>query len=159
MTKSEAIEIISNDKKLIRICRNITGGNLLYKDLYQETLLILLECSEDYFQKIKCIECFFIKIADRNWNSVTSRFYYKYRKKETFEIHEHEYDPEVDDTIKQIERKIKKEYWYDRRLFEIYLQEGSCRAVSRKTGIPFQSVALTISKLKKRIHENITGSK
>ena len=56
-------------------------------------------------------QCFFIKIADRNWNSVTSRFYYKYRKKETFEIHEHEYDPEVDDTIKQIERKtsaIKK---------------------------------------------------
>lgn len=158
--KQQAIAALT-DKKYLRICRNITGGNLLYKDLYQETILIILEMSEEKFSEVKCLECLFIKLADRQWNSSTSPFYYSHRKPITAIINEpdDEYDYEADKRTEEqlhlTHSEIKGSYWYDREIFKMFMELGGVRAVSRKTGIPKSSIALTINSIRKKIKEKL----
>lgn len=169
MTKTEAIANLAKNTRLKAICRNIAKGNLIYKDLFQEVILILLEYDEQKFKEIKCVECFFIKIADTQWNSVTSPFFYKYRKEnltvgggniaDTDSGFDKEREREYFKLQLSVHNLIENQYWYDREILKYWLHYGSIRAVSKKIGIPKSSIALTVKKVKQIIHEDIARCK
>lgn len=153
MTKSEAAEHLCSGK-FRAICRKMAGHSL-GEDLFQETLMILMEYPQ--WEQIKCVECFFIKIASRQWYSSTSPFFYKYRKSPDKEMIK-EFTSTVlstegglEEMTSAIDRALKAETWYDRELFRLYALEGSARKVTKKTGIPFQSVALSVKRVRERV--------
>lgn len=166
MQKSDVIKLLS-DKKYLIVCRKIAKGNSLYKDLYQESILALLEYPDSFFETLRCPECFFIKIVERSWNSKTSRFYYKYCKQQhtslEYDIAEETYDTDSDQKTEQqcmhIKQQLDQQYWYDRIIWDMYQIEGSTRKVGRRLGIPFRSIANTIKKVKQSIYENTIISK
>ena len=48
-----------------------------------------------------------------------------------------------------IQKKLKKMYWYDRKIFEIIQGGESIAKLSRKTGIPYHSLYNTYKEVKK----------
>lgn len=160
-SKKRAVAALAQ-KKYFNICRKITRGNSLWNDLYQESILAILELPEKKFAEIKCLECFFIKIADRNWNSSTSPFYYKYRKIKTEQLtanvergEEEGEEEKKEYEISRINKIISDSHWYDRELFNLFLKLGSRRKVALKTGIPETSVKRTIREMKKKIKNSL----
>ena len=57
----------------------------------------------------------------------------------------------LEEMTSAIDRALKAETWYDRELFRLYALEGSARKVTKKTGIPFQSVALSVKRVRERV--------
>src|SRR3990167_6596951 len=81
MTKNDFLsELI--DKKYIIACKKMLNGNSLYKDLYQDLYIEFFESKESRFKNIKCASCFIFKTLSNMVHSNTSRFYYKYKKKQ-----------------------------------------------------------------------------
>ena len=53
--------------------------------------------------------------------------------------------------LSNVKKVLDDEYWYDRRIFELYLQEGSYRKVQKLTGIGYNSVQDTVLKIRKAL--------
>src|SRR3990167_4351256 len=153
MTKAEAIDYISKEKKFFYLCKKITKGNELYNDLYQESLLIMLEYSEDYFKEIKCLDCLVFKIIYNMWASNTSSFWRKYRKPLEMPVIIIEDDDKIEQEklLNKIESILSRQYWYDREIFKKVIEEGSMGKLSRKTKISKMSISRTYRKVKKKI--------
>ena len=81
----ELITKIAENKEYLTICRKITGGNLLYKDLFQEALIILLEYDQqkviDIYNRGE-IKFFLTRIFIILYTKKTSPFNRKYFTKE-----------------------------------------------------------------------------
>lgn len=83
MTREGIIEQIAKNKTVETMVDNMAVPDLYRDDLIQEIYLILLQYDEDKIQEIwdKGDMNFFIsKLITNNYNSKTSRFYYKYKK-------------------------------------------------------------------------------
>jgi len=51
----------------------------------------------------------------------------------------------------QLVSEVDELYWYDQKLFKLYLDKGSYRKVTEATGIPPKSVWETVNKVKQQI--------
>ena len=69
--------------------------------------------------------------------------------------YDYESDIEFENKLKTIKEKLNKLFWYDRKIFELYLEFGSLRKVSAQTGIKYGAIHQTITKVKKQLNENI----
>jgi hypothetical protein len=103
---------------------------------------------------------FCVRIMMNSWRSVTSPFYYTYRMNTTDidDIEdvvqgEDENHTEIHDKIK---RELSKLSWYDRMLFQTYVDENhTISSLSRATGIPRTSISLSINRIKKHIRKRL----
>ena len=56
--------------------------------------------------------------------------------------------------IEKIERELKKMYWYDKKVFEVYYNEGhTLDSLAKKTGISRNSLFSTIKKVRTKLKE------
>lgn len=71
------------------------------------------------------------------------------------ELTQEEYDKEKDLSIEQtviiVKSKLETLFWYDKKLFELYLEHGSLRKVAVKTGIKYGAIHKTINKVKTQL--------
>jgi DNA-directed RNA polymerase specialized sigma24 family protein len=66
---------------------------------------------------------------------------------------EDENHTEIHDKIK---RELSKLSWYDRMLFQTYVDENhTISSLSRATGIPRTSISLSINRIKKHIRKRL----
>ena len=102
-----------------------------------------------------------VRIMLNSWKSVTSPFYYTYRKHGELESAienlvipiEEEMDHEIVDKIKY---ELEKLPWYDRMLFKTFVDENhTISSLSRATGIPRTSISLSINRIRKHIKKNL----
>jgi len=102
-----------------------------------------------------------VRIMLNSWKSVTSPFYYTYRKhgelESAIENHiipiEEDIDHEIVDKIKY---ELEKLPWYDRMLFKTFVDENhTISSLSRATGIPRTSISLSINRIRKHIRKNL----
>jgi DNA-directed RNA polymerase specialized sigma24 family protein len=102
-----------------------------------------------------------VRIMMTQWKSVTSPFYYTYRKQsEDIDIEQVSALPLEEDNTHEIADRIKQELlnlpWFDRKLFEIYVNENhTISSLSRVTGIPRTSISLSINRIRKHIKRNL----
>src|SRR3990172_1128525 len=140
MGKQELITQVSADKKYIGFCKKLLKGNTLYKDLFQDLLVELLEYPDKKFDKIDCQDCFVFKMLSNMVNSKTSRFHYKYRRsvdKEEFKrIYTDHYDHSIDTKAEIVNKTINKLYWYDKKILRLWLNGKSIRSISKDKHIP-----------------------
>lgn len=126
------------------------------EDLFQDGVMALLTIDESRIIKLHQagkIDAYF----SRTVKNIAAD---EYRKREVEIVFTDELDsvpaemynlPRTETEIKETLINSIKGYWYDKTIFSLYLEKESVRAVARKTGIPFPSLAKTIKKCKQDI--------
>ena len=149
-----------NYENLKQAAINITANDPLWEELLHYTL--------DEFLRKKDVEeiiesgggrWYCVRIMLNQYRSTTSPFYTAYRRPSS-ELQEIQDLPIEEDKDIEIADKIKKEIeklnWYDKMLFEIFVDEGhSISSLSRATGIPRTSISLSINRIRKHIKRKL----
>jgi hypothetical protein len=104
---------------------------------------------------------FCVKIMMNSWKSVTSPFFYTYRKHGELEskieniVIAQENDNELE-IVDRIKYELEKLPWYDKMLFKTFVDENhTISSLSRATGIPRTSISLSINRIRKHIKRNL----
>ena len=149
--------ISNNIEELKKICSSITRGQDS-EDLLQLSIEQFLNNKKvpDIPDKEKLY--FFTRIVRNNYNSKSSPYYHLYKKFQFLEIDNIEipYLELEEDviTLDWVYNELKKLDWYYRRMMEMYIEEGcSITKLSKRTGIPLNSVSRDINKIRKILKE------
>lgn len=142
-------------------------GNDLWNDCLSEMVLCLYDMDEDRFKRLSEsgeITPYCYKIIYLSFNSPTSPFYKKYIKaeqsdeflgQELFEYDEINVD-EIKGFISSLEVEIsKKRFPAEVRLFELYCELGSYRAVAKKVNLPVMTCFYIIEGFKTEIKKKL----
>ena len=62
---------------------------------------------------------------------------------------------DAQDTFSELKAHLSQMHWYKARVFELYAELGTYRAVSEITGIPTTSVYRTVQELKKELKQKL----
>lgn len=165
--------ITKNYTELYQSVKNITKGNELADDLYQECILVLLEYKDkDKIQQLvdsNQLKYFFISIAIRQYISTTSPFHTKYRKhqqntsdKDVYQlpIEDDQYDHDIDTLINYINKEKETQSWYTKKMLELKFEHNmSYREISKMTQIPLTSCYNTINTFRNKVKEKYDGGK
>jgi organic radical activating enzyme len=149
-----------------KACLTITGGNPLWRDLEQETVMILLEKDPDKIAKMhqqKYLRFYIVRLIMNLYRGNNNQFAKKYRHHEErtevdpeIESNAKDYDPLLDHlwTIAQQEMDSWAKdgaFPYDKELLNLLMQTGNMKAMSRETGIPYRSIIYSIEQAKAKI--------
>jgi hypothetical protein len=104
---------------------------------------------------------YIVRIMMTQWRSTTGPFFHTYMKgsdsiTEEVEAIPEEQSTEDEATAAKIKAELAKLPWFDRRLFEIYIQENhTVSSLARATEIPRTTISLAINRIKKHIRKTI----
>lgn len=140
--------------------KKISGNDPLWQELLHYTLDEFLrkpnvdEIIESGGGRFYCV-----RIMMNQFRSTTSPFYTIYRKPSDSLEEAEDYVEEEDDTkelVKKIKQELQKLPWYDRMLFETFVDEGhTISSLARATGIPRTSISLSINRIRRHIKKSI----
>ena len=149
--------ISNNIEELKKICSRITRGQDS-EDLLQFSIEQFLNNKKVPNIPDKEKLYFFTRIVRNNYNSKSSPYYHLYKKFQFVEIENIEipYLELEEDviTLDWVYNELKKLDWYYRRMMEMYIEEEcSITKLSKRTGIPLNSVSRDINKIRKILKE------
>ena len=149
--------ISNNIEELKKICSRITRGQDS-EDLLQFSIEQFLNNKKVPNIPDKEKLYFFTRIVRNNYNSKSSPYYHLYKKFQFLEIENIEipYLELEEDviTLDWVYNELKKLDWYYRRMMEMYIEEEcSITKLSKRTGIPLNSVSRDINKIRKILKE------
>jgi len=148
-----------NYDQLKQAAINISGGSELWEELLHYTV--------DEFLRKKNVEdiiksgggrFYCVRIMMNSYRSTTSPFYTTYRRpsSELEQVPEHEEEDNTIEIADKIKKEIEKLNWYDKMLFEIFVDEGhTISSLARATGIPRTSISLSINRIRRHIKKNL----
>jgi len=160
MEKNASISLIASDMSIYDYSFRVAKGNDLYKDIVAEVIIYLYDMDNTKFSEIKDLKSYVCKMIWFSWNSSTSPFYRKYRN--DLDVIEKDYGfEEIDSVLEElnvIENDIensKNRPAYEVRIFKMYVDLGSYRAVAKKLDMSTMNVYkicnTVIEKMKKKI--------
>lgn len=140
-------------KTYLKVANTITKKDPRTSDLVHDVMISLL--NNEYYKTLpeKAGLYFFIKAIKNQFYSNSSYFYRDYRKHsfssiEYIDISEEEKTPEKP-SIDWITEQLQHLDWYERGLFELYMEKPVIKHLSEKTNIPIYSVRKSIKETKK----------
>ena len=168
MTKKQIIQSVLSDPFYKGACYNI-ATHQLWRDLYQELIFLLLHSKERKLialEKKGELKAFILGTLKKMWTSRKSPFFRKYRHKrwrfeiflENYPDKPSDYDHAIDKAIADVNNALSKLEWYDRKLFESYIREGSCARLSEKSTLPYRTLAWKIQQIKKKLRQELEAS-
>jgi DNA-directed RNA polymerase specialized sigma24 family protein len=144
--------------KYIRDTCNIAGP--LADDLFQHIWVRILEFPRDKIESInkkgylQFYICRMIINEARNKNNpFLKTIKFKTDPIKEIEIEEYDLESDIDFETKttHIKEKLNEIFWYDKKIFELYLEFGSLRKVAAQTGIKYGAIYQTVNKVKRII--------
>lgn len=140
--------------------KKISGNDPLWQELLHYTLDEFLRKSNvDEIIESGGGRFYCVRIMMNSFRSTTSPFYTTYRKPSDSiqeAVHVEEEDDNTEDLVKKIKSELNKLPWYDRMLFETFVDEGhTISSLARATGIPRTSISLSINRIRKHIKKVI----
>jgi DNA-directed RNA polymerase specialized sigma24 family protein len=126
----------------------------LRDDLRQEIFLVLAEMDEALLiQRFNegWLRYYIVRTMLNMIKSDRSTFYNRFRRgfEELGDIGERLQDEGQEEAEKSLEGHLSQLHWYERKLIEIYSENGrNVAKISRETGIPYRSLFKTIKKTK-----------
>lgn len=168
MNRNDILNEIVSDKKYIDYCKKIAGD--LSDDLFQYVCLYLLEMNEEKLIQLhntNGLRMYVTRIIYISINSERSEFKKQLFGRLKYEEVEHIEDVQTesnDDVINQINslidaeinKSIKKNcYPATAKLFQIYLECGSYKEVSKRTNIPYLTVLKHVQSFQSKIKSKI----
>lgn len=153
MEKEKFIQIISANKNILyKICNSYCSNSYNRKDLEQEILLQLWKSIKNFDGRVK-LTTWIYKIA---LNTAIS-YYRKDRKRvdktivndySIFSVPDFEYDIELDDKIKTLNKYIEEMNGLEKALILLYLEGFKQKEIARIVGITETNVATKINRIK-----------
>jgi hypothetical protein len=159
VTAEQIINLIATNPEYKKVVKNITKGNELWEDLFQELIVIICEYDKEKLVAIYNsggLKYFIIRILQNQYKSDHSDFHKKYRDfgGRTVELlgveaweEENSGDPYYS-TIVEYEKSREvhqdSQEWYANQLFKSFLKEGGYRKLERKTGISRTAITHTL---------------
>lgn len=153
--KNQAAIQLSNSVELRKLCNaRVTNG----MDLVQDVIVVLLELPDEKVKQIidgGYLEFWAIRTAC-NIATKTNRRNKYYSDKDIEKLNQNNsiniYDQlDARHDLKQVNEKLDQMYWYDKKLLEIYIEEGSYRKAQEATGIPYKSIMTTIKRIRAKL--------
>jgi hypothetical protein len=145
-------------EKYKKIITKICGGDEKAEDLLHD-ILIQLDSNHKYNSlDEKSRLFFFVRTAQNQYYSNNSKFKRTYNRYHFQEIPVN-YDPEdeeyyerptfdwIKETLEQ-ELNINKDFWYNKGIFELYLEHKKLEHIHRLTHIPKYSLRATLKEMK-----------
>jgi DNA-directed RNA polymerase specialized sigma24 family protein len=140
------------NKKYRIITENVCKNNELADDLHSEAILFIHEKKYE-FTEIRNLSFFFAKVVWLTWHS--NKFRQKYITpfqplQENQDVEEQEQKEVIyNEIVNMLNDKYSDDFdYYEKNLLKMYVKLGDCRAVSRKTNIPYRTVANDIKTIK-----------
>lgn len=161
MTKANIIDKITRDEWYKQSCKKIAAG--WADDMYQDMFLIILELKDEKILELSdtCLRCWYYRVLCNQFNNIYSPFFKKYRQ---FEKKALEFKPDLWDTqpldsepvdVAAIKQAIGELGWYQQKVIELYVEEGSLRAASRESKIPVKSLHNTVKKVRQHVKKRL----
>jgi DNA-directed RNA polymerase specialized sigma24 family protein len=157
--RDKAVIDLIGDEELRELANKICS---LPDDLIQEVALVLMELSEDKWQQINeggYLRYYVVRTMLNMATSPRSSFskLYNLHNYEQIDYDREDYDEEKESDIQMLEMLMEELYWYDRKILEMWLEEGSYRKVSAKVGIPFKSIGNSVKRALETLKQNYYG--
>ena len=145
-----------DDSSLKSYSIRLAGNPVDAEDARSELIMVLCEMGKEKRERIQDYFHFWCVRTLRNITLDMKRgrgrmAKYHQKKLEVEEMLMAQFTDHQEEKVSDIRNALESLYWYDRELFITYLEEGSCRAVEKITGISYTSVALTVKDVKERI--------
>ena len=176
MDKAKIIDLIVKDNSYLNYCKKVCGGRDIYKDLYQYTVLYLLEMNDTKLISIYNtggIRNYIGRIIYVNGNIPTSVFKKEYEGKiqiqdldyERLQIKDENSDG-LQNLMDEFDRELQKEcneciqkgiYPAAVKIYELYEEKGSYVEVSRATNIPYKTIQRYVHGTRKKIIDRLNG--
>ena len=168
--------IADNRNRFVAVASRYTDDKNVIDEVVQEQMLYFMQMNKqtltDIYDKdgLEGLVKYGAVAIHRAITSSRSTYYYKYRKYYTkidgsfnniFNSKDISQIPDFIDesiykklAIEKIERELKKMYWYDKKVFEVYYNEGhTLDSLAKKTGISRNSLFSTIKKVRTKLKE------
>jgi len=157
--RDKAVIDLIGDEELRELAQKICS---VPDDLIQEVALVLMELSEEKWQQINeggYLRYYVVRTMLNMATSPRSSFskLYNLYNYEQIDYDREEYDEEKESDIQMLEMLMEELYWYDRKILEMWLDEGSYRKVSAKVGIPFKSIGNSVKRALETLKQNYYG--
>ena len=153
MLRDKLINHVLNNSSLTGRMLALSGRD--WEDCRQELMLIICEKDEDYLNKIEPYFDFWCVRTIRNMNGkrgVMDKYRDKYLDKYEYKDYESQTDEYVtrykEDVLKVFDKEAEELTWYQKMMFQSYIEEGSLDKLSKATGIPKVTIWDTISEIK-----------
>lgn len=143
---------------LTEAAKKITGNHHLSHDLLHYSIEEL--AGKDNLQSVidsGGARFYLIRIMMTQWRSQTGPFHRQFRKcHEELDWHDKPETEEKHLDLEKVDRILDSLEWYDKELFKLYAEgEHNYSTLSKETGIPRTSIALTIKRVRKHIKRNL----
>ena len=162
--------IAKNRNRFVVVASRYTEDKNVIDEVVQELYLYLYQCNKetliDIYEKdgIEGIVKYGAVAIHRAITSSRSNYYYKYRKYYTkivdcgvvdiTQVPEFKDDLYKKKLIHKVEKELENMYWYDKKVFEVYYNEGhTLDSLAEKTGISRNSLFSTIKKVRTQLKE------
>jgi len=129
-------------------CNRVTSEDLV-SEMYikmqiklEKGLDISYEDEINYYYVFKTLRTLFLDLKRKEKNI-------KYQEIDDSDFVSH--DANYDSTYTDIQDELDKQYWYDKKIFEIINEGMSIASLSRKTGIRYYSLYNTYTKVKEKL--------
>jgi len=131
-------------------------------DLIQEVALVLMEMSHEKWTQINeggYLRYYVVRTMLNMATSPRSSFsrLYNLHNYEKIDYEREEYDEEKEEDIQLLETLMNELHWYDRKILEMWLEEGSYRKVGNKVDIPFKSIGNSVKRAIETLRANYYG--
>ena len=157
--RDQAIIDLLGDQELRELATKICS---IPDDLIQEVALVLMEMPHEKWEQINeggYLRYYVVRTMLNMATSPRSSFskLYNLHNYEKIDYDREEYDEEKEEDLQLLETLMQELHWYDRKILEMWLEEGSYRKVSKKVDIPFKSIGNSVKRALETLRANYYG--
>ena len=157
--RDKAVIDLIGDEELWELAQKICS---VPDDLIQEVALVLMELPQEKWQQINeggYLRFYVVRTMLNMATSPRSSFskLYNLHNYEMADYDREEYDQEKEDDLQLLETLMEELHWYDKKILEMWLEEGSYRKVAAKVDIPFKSIGNSVKRALETLKQNYYG--
>ena len=157
--RDKAVIDLIGDEELRELAQKICS---VPDDLIQEVALVIMEMPQEKWLQINeggYLRFYVVRTMINMATSPRSSFskLYDLHNYEQIDYDREEYDQEKEDDLQLLETLIGELHWYDRKILELWLEEGSYRKVAARVDIPFKSIGNSVKRALETLKQNYYG--
>ena len=157
--RDKAVIDLLGDNELRELAQKICS---VPDDLIQEVALVIMEMPQEKWLQINeggYLRFYVVRTMLNMATSPRSSFskLYDLHNYDKIDYDREDYDQEKEDDLQLLETLMDELHWYDRKILEMWLEEGSYRKVAAKVDIPFKSIGNSVKRALETLKKNYYG--
>ena len=157
--RDKAVIDLIGDEELRELAQKICS---VPDDLIQEVALVIIEMPQEKWLQINeggYLRFYVVRTMLNMATSPRSSFskLYDLHNYEKIDYDREDYDEEKEADLQLLETLMEELHWYDKKILEMWLEEGSYRKVAARVDIPFKSIGNSVKRALETLKKNYYG--